>query len=78
MKRTEKKVWMFICLVLYLEDLKRENPLKFVLLSRYLRNNHTPLNILFNRIINKQEEYQLNNQANVLRDAANYFRNRFI
>ena len=29
-------------------------------------------------IINKQEEYQLNNQANVLRDAANYFRNRFL
>jgi len=78
MKRTEKKVWMFICLVLYLEDLKRENPLKFVLLSRYLRNNHTTLNILFNRVINNHEEHQLNTQANVLRDAANYFRNRFL
>ena len=73
MKRTEKKVWMFICLVLYLEDLKRENPLKFVLLSRYLRNNHTTLNILFNRIINKQEEYQLNNQANALANFARRF-----
>jgi hypothetical protein len=58
MKRSEKKLWMFIGLLLYLSDMAQNKQVKFLLLTGMLRNYTTNLNTLFNSLINNQEEQQ--------------------
>jgi|688.fasta_scaffold281149_2 hypothetical protein len=59
MKRSEKKLWMFIVLLLYLSDMAQNKQVKFLLLTGMLKNNTTNLNSIFNRLLNKQEEQQI-------------------
>jgi hypothetical protein len=58
MKRSEKKLWMFILTLLYLSDMAQNKQVKFLLLTGMLRNNTMDLNTIFNRLINNQEEQQ--------------------
>jgi|688.fasta_scaffold71387_3 hypothetical protein len=78
MKRSEKKLWMFISLIIYLNDLKYTNPLKYVIINRYVKNNNTSLNVIFNNIINYYENQEINQRSNILREAAQQFTNRFM
>uniref|UniRef100_A0A6C0HFB5 Uncharacterized protein n=1 Tax=viral metagenome TaxID=1070528 RepID=A0A6C0HFB5_9ZZZZ len=78
MKRYEKKLWMFIFLIIHLNHLKYTNPLKYVILNRYVKNNNTSLNTFFNNIINYYENQELNQRTEMLRQASEYFRNRFM
>lgn len=75
MKRSEKKIWMFISMLLYLSHLHQNEQVKFLFYSGMVRNYNIDLNTLFNRIINKQEENQLINTR--VNDLANFAR-RFI
>jgi len=59
MKRSEKKLWMFIGMLLYLSDMAQNKQVKFLLLTGMLKNNTTNLNSIFNRLLNKQEEQQI-------------------
>jgi len=58
MKRSEKKLWMFILTLLYLSDMAQNKQVKFLLLTGMLRNNTMDLNTIFNSLINNQEEQQ--------------------
>jgi len=58
MKRSEKKLWMFIGMLLYLSNMAQTDQVKFLFLTGMLKNNTTNLNIIFNRLLNNQEEQQ--------------------
>jgi hypothetical protein len=58
MKRSEKKLWMLIGMLLYLSNMAQNEQVKFLFLTGMLKNNNTKLNTIFNRLINNQEEQQ--------------------
>ena len=75
MKRSEKKLWMFIVLLLYLSDMAQNKQVKFLFLTGMLRNNNTKLNTIFNRLLNNQEEQQrLQTRLTELSNFASFYR----
>ena len=58
MKRSEKKLWMLIAMLLYLSNMAQNEQVKFLFLTGMLRNKTIDLNTIFNRLLNNQEEQQ--------------------
>ena len=75
MKRSEKKLWMFIGLLIYLSNMAQNEQVKFLFLTGMLRNNNTKLNSIFNRLLNNQEEQQrLQTRLTELSNFASFYR----
>lgn len=74
MKRSEKKLWMLVSMLLYLSHLHQNEQVKFLFYAGMVRNYRIDLNTLFNRMINKQEEQQqINRRVSDLADFARRF-----
>lgn len=81
MNQLYNKFVLLIFLIVYIDDMKRNKPTQYFVFRHTIGDNQTPLNTIFNRILNNREQPLLNNDMipvqnrinELLRWSSNYY-----
>lgn len=81
MNQTCEKFILLLFLIAYIDDLKRNKPYQYFVFRHTIGDNPTPLNTIFNRILNNRRQSLLDNEMipiqnrinELLRWSSNYY-----
>jgi len=68
MNRLQKKFLLLLLLVAYVYDLKTNKPVQYFIFLHTIGDNNTPLNTIFNRLIDNTDQPILNNDMIPIRN----------
>ena len=68
MSRIQKKLILLLILIAYIDDLKRNKPVQYFIFRHTLGDDNTPLDTIFNRLIDNSHGPILNSDISLVRN----------